>query len=84
MTALLAWIRKRPHKNTQGCTLAEPGGPWRPTVAPGQLENLTFLYKSYAGHPGFYRLRALGSLQFSLEQALIHISKCLFQSRTGL
>ena len=27
-------------------------------------------YKSYAGHLGFYRFRALGSLQFFLEQSL--------------
>ena len=26
----------------QGCTLAEPGGPWHPTFALGQLENLSF------------------------------------------
>ena len=24
----------------QGCALAEPGGPCRPTFAPGRLENL--------------------------------------------
>ena len=29
-----------------------------------------FSYKSYAGHSGFYRFRALGSLQFSLEHSL--------------
>jgi len=27
----------------QGCALAQPGGPWQPTFAPGQLENLRFL-----------------------------------------
>ena len=26
----------------QGCALAEPGGPWRLTFAPGRLENLRF------------------------------------------
>ena len=29
-----------------------------------------FSYKSYAGHPGFYRFRALDSLQFFLEHSL--------------
>jgi len=29
-----------------------------------------FSNKSYAGRPGFYRFRALGSLQFSLEHSL--------------
>ena len=24
----------------RGCALAEPSGPWRPTFAPGRLENL--------------------------------------------
>ena len=36
---------------TQGCALAEPGGPWGLTFALGQLGNLAFSYKSYAGHP---------------------------------
>ena len=36
---------------TQGCALAEPGGPWGLTFALGQLGNLVFSYKSYAGHP---------------------------------
>ena len=26
----------------QGCALAEPGSPWRPSFAPGWLENLRF------------------------------------------
>ena len=26
----------------QGCALAEPGGPWHPTIALGQPENLKF------------------------------------------
>ena len=36
---------------TQGCALAEPGGPWGLTFALGQLGNLVFSYKLYAGHP---------------------------------
>ena len=54
----------------QGCVLAEPGGPWHATFVLGQLKNLSFLYKSYAGHPRFYRVKALGSLRFSLEHSL--------------
>ena len=54
----------------QDCTLAEPGGPWRPTFALGRLEIKDLLYKSYTGHPRFYMFRALGSLQFSLEHSL--------------
>ena len=34
-------IRFKPIRS-QGCALAEPGGPWHPTFAPGQLENLRF------------------------------------------
>ena len=48
----------------QDCTLAEPGGPWRPTFALGRLEIKD------TGHPRFYMFRALGSLQFSLEHSL--------------
>ena len=55
----------------QGCALVEPGGPWRVTFALGRLENLRFSYKSYPGRPGFYRFRALGFLQFSLEHSLV-------------
>ena len=36
----------------------------------GNYKILLFSYKFYAGHPEFYRLRALGSLQFSLEHSL--------------
>ena len=49
----------------QGCALAEPCGPWHPTFALGQQENLFFFSnKSHAGQRRFYRFRALGSLQF--------------------
>ena len=33
-------------------------------------KSFIFSYKSYAGHPGFYRFRALDSLQFFLEHSL--------------
>ena len=36
---------------------------------------LVFLNKSYAGHPRFYRFRALGFLQFSLEHSLAATTK---------
>ena len=37
----------------QGCALAEPDGPWLPTLALRWLANLNFPYKSYAGHLDF-------------------------------
>ena len=46
----------------QGCTM-----PNLCSWATGKSYNVLFSYKSYAGHPGFYKFRALGSLQFSLE-----------------
>ena len=55
----------------QGCAQAKPGDPWRPTFAVMQLEKLiVFLCKSYAGYPGFYRLRAHGLLLCFLEHSL--------------
>ena len=45
-------------------------GPWRPNFTLGRLENFSFLYKLYAGHLGFHRFRAMGSLQFSLAHSL--------------
>ena len=33
-------------------------------------KSLVFSFKSYAGHPKFYRFKVLGSLQFSLEHSL--------------
>ena len=62
----------------QGCALAEPGSPWCLTFAVGRLENLRISYKSYAEHPGFYRFRALGSLQFSLQHSLAYPSPVLY------
>ena len=49
-------------ERVHGFVVAEPGGPWHPTFALRQLENILisdFSYKSYAGHPSFYRT-ALG------------------------
>ena len=37
----------------------------------GDQKILVFSYKSFTGYPGFYRFRALGSLQFSLEHSLV-------------
>ena len=56
---------------TQGRALAEPGGPWCLTFALGCLGNLSVSYNSYAGHRRFYRFRAPGFLQFSLEHSLM-------------
>ena len=36
----------------------------------GDYKILGLSYKSYAEHPRFYRCRALGSLQFTLEHSL--------------
>ena len=36
----------------------------------GDYKILASSYKSYAEHPRFYRFRALGSLQFTLEHSL--------------
>ena len=41
----------------------------------GNWQILVFSYKSYAGHPRFYRFRAPGALQFSLEHSLAHLRK---------
>ena len=46
----------------QGCTM-----PNLCSWATRKSYNVFFSYKSYAGHPGFHKFRALGSLQFSLE-----------------
>ena len=56
----------------QGCPPAEPSGLWRLIFVLGRLENLCFSIesKSYAGHTGFHKFRALGSLQFFLEHSL--------------
>ena len=32
--------------HTQGFALAEPSGPWRPTFAPGRVENLLFFIQN--------------------------------------
>ena len=54
-----------------GLCSAEPGGPWCRTFALGQLENLNFFIQIICWvPPRFYRFRALGSLQFSLEHSL--------------
>ena len=55
---------------TQGCAVANPGDPWCLTFAPGSLEIFSFFIQIICWHPGVYRVRALGSLQFSLEHCL--------------
>ena len=56
----------------QGCALVLPGGPWHFTFAREQLENLSFSEKPCAGHPGFHRLRALGSWSTALKFMGLH------------
>ena len=55
--AFKLWIYYMAEKRTflwdQGCALAEPDGPWLPTLALRWLANLNFPYKSYAGHLDF-------------------------------
>ena len=53
----------------QGCAL-HCSRPWWPLVPNFCSWASRKSYKSYAGHLGFYRFRALGSLQFFLEQSL--------------
>ena len=73
-------LHSRIYSPPQGCALAEP---WHLTFVLGRLEiKITvFSYKSYAGYPGFYKLRALGSLQFSLEHSLDQYAYFLSQQR---
>ena len=47
-----------------------PVAPGTQLLLLGDQKISEFSYKSFAGHPRFYRFRALGSLQFSLEQSL--------------
>ena len=51
-------------KCNQGCTV-----PNLCCWATRKSYNVLFSYKSYAGHPGFNKFRALGSLQFFLEHS---------------
>jgi len=37
--------------HSQGCALAEPGGPWRLTFAFGRLENLRFFIQIICWEP---------------------------------
>ena len=55
--------------NFQGCAL-HCSRAWWPLVPNFCSWASRKSYKSYAGHLGFYRFRALGSLQFFLEQSL--------------
>ena len=62
-------------KDNQGCALAEPGGPWHPTFALWQLENLRLFIQIICWHPRSYWSRVLGSIQFSLEHSIEKILK---------
>ena len=52
----------------QGCTLAEPGGPWQPTSALGRLENLSIFIQTILDFSTGSEVWALFS--FSLSAAL--------------
>ena len=41
-TFSMKMVNVKTGKYLQGCALAEPGGPWRPTFILGRLENLRF------------------------------------------
>ena len=46
--------------HVQGCTLAEPGGPWCPTFAPGQIENLRFFIQIVCWAPYILQVQNTG------------------------
>ena len=52
-----------------GCTLADPSGPWN--LIFGWLGDVNFFLTWYAGHPGFGRFRALGSLQLVTHSLIL-------------
>ena len=54
----------------QGCTV-----PNLCSWATRKYYNVLFSYKSYAGHPGFHKFSALGSLQFFFNRAPLGIAK---------
>ena len=67
---VIGFCRHERKNRFQGCArLWQPGGPGpqRLTVAPGRP---VFSQKSYAGHPGFPRFGAVGSIQFFLQHSL--------------
>ena len=47
-------------KVSQGCALAEPGGPWRLAFAPGQLENLRFFIQIICWAPLILQFQSIG------------------------
>ena len=46
--------------NIQGCALAEPGGPWRLTIALGRLENLRFFIQITCWAPWILQFQSTG------------------------
>ena len=48
------------NKRVQGHALAEPGGPWRPTFAPGRLENLRFFIQIICWAPWILQVQSTG------------------------
>lgn len=67
-------LRKQCHKKAQinnnsripgGCALAAPRGLWYATLHLGNQENLVLTKNSYHGHPGSYRFRVLGPVEYT-------------------
>jgi len=68
ITYIVACLRSAPmvlkRKWDQSCTV-----PNLCSWATRKSYNVLFSYKSYAGHPGFHKFRAVGSLQLFLEHS---------------
>ena len=52
--------RNKGNKDNQGCALAEPIGPWHPTFALGQIENLRFFIQIICWAPWILLVQSTG------------------------
>ena len=57
----------------QGCALAEPGGPWRLTFAPAQLENLRFFIQIICWAPQILQFQSTG-----LPSIFLRAQPCIY------
>ena len=63
--------------NTQGCALAEPGGPWRLTFSLGRLENLRFFIPIIYWAPQILQFQSTGLPSIFLRaQPWTHVMLC--------
>ena len=63
--------------NTQGCALAEPGGPWRLTFSLGRLENLRFFIPIICWAPQILQFQSTGLPSIFLRaQPWTHVMLC--------